>query len=44
MIDPVLLGGGKRIFADDGQLRALRLVEGQVVATGAMLATYAVER
>jgi dihydrofolate reductase len=41
MIDPLLLGGGKRIFRDDGLLRQLRLVDGQVTGTGAILATYA---
>ena len=41
MIDPVVLGGGKRIFRDDGSLRQLRLVDGQVTSTGAILATYA---
>ncbi len=41
MIDPVLLGGGKRIFRDDGSLKPLRLVDGQVTGTGAILATYA---
>jgi dihydrofolate reductase len=41
MIDPVMLGGGKRIFRDDGLLRQLRLVDGQVTGTGAILATYA---
>ncbi len=41
MIDPVLLGGGKRIFRDDGALKQLRLVSSQVTTTGAILATYA---
>jgi dihydrofolate reductase len=41
MIDPVLLGGGKRIFRDDGSLRPLRLVQAEVTSTGAILATYA---
>lgn len=41
MIDPVLLGGGKRIFRDDRALRPLRLVDGEVTTTGAILATYA---
>jgi dihydrofolate reductase len=41
MIDPVVLGGGKRIFRDDGLLRPLRLVDGQVTSTGAILARYA---
>jgi dihydrofolate reductase len=41
MIDPLLLGGGKRIFGADGALRPLRLVHSQVTTTGAILATYA---
>lgn len=41
MIDPVVLGGGKRIFRGDGSLKPLRLVDGQVTSTGAILATYA---
>ena len=41
MIDPVVLGGGKRVFRDDGVLRSLRLVDGVVTSTGAILATYA---
>lgn len=41
MIDPVLLGGGKRIFRDNGVRRPLRLVDGQVTSTGTVLATYA---
>jgi dihydrofolate reductase len=41
MIDPVVLGGGKRIFSDDGSLRPLQLVDSDVTTTGAVLATYA---
>ena len=41
MIDPLVVGGGKRIFREDGALRPLRLVESQVTTTGAILATYA---
>jgi dihydrofolate reductase len=41
MIDPVVLGGGKRIFPADGSLRPLRLVGSEVTTTGAVLATYA---
>jgi dihydrofolate reductase len=41
MIDPVTVGGGKRIFSDDGVLRPMRLVESQVTNTGAIIATYA---
>jgi dihydrofolate reductase len=40
MIDPILLGGGKRIFRDDGSLRPLRLVDSEVTSTGAILARY----
>jgi dihydrofolate reductase len=40
-IDPVMLGGGKRIFRDDGLLRELRLVDSQVTGTGVILAKYA---
>ena len=43
MIDPLLLGSGKRVFRDDGVLRRLRLVDNRVTVTttGAILATYA---
>jgi dihydrofolate reductase len=40
MIDPLAVGGGKRLFPADGTLRPLRLVESQVTTTGAILATY----
>jgi dihydrofolate reductase len=40
MIDPVVVGGGKRIFREDGVLRPLRLVDSQVTTTGAIIATY----
>ena len=39
MIDPLVLGGGKRIFRDDGALRPLRLIDSQVTTTGAILAS-----
>jgi dihydrofolate reductase len=41
MLDPLLLGGGKRIFRDDGSLRRLRLIDGQLTSLGAILTTYA---
>lgn len=41
MIDPLTLGGGKRIFRDDGVRRDLRLVRGEVTSTGAIIAMYA---
>jgi dihydrofolate reductase len=40
VIDPLLLGGGKRICGADGALRPLRLAHSQVTTTGAILATY----
>jgi dihydrofolate reductase len=42
MIDPVVVGGGKRVFTDDGTLRPLQLVDSTVSTTGAILATYQV--
>ena len=41
MIDPLVVGGGKRIFRDDRVLRPLRLLDSQVTSTGAIIATYA---
>ncbi len=41
MIDPIVLGGGKRAFPQDGILRSLRLIDSRVTTTGAILATYA---
>jgi dihydrofolate reductase len=41
MIDPVVVGGGKRLFRNDGALRQLRLVDSRTTTTGATLATYA---
>ena len=41
MIDPLVVGGGKRIFPDDGSVRPLRLVDSRVTTTGAIIATYA---
>jgi dihydrofolate reductase len=40
MIDPLVVGGGKRIFRDDGARRPLRLLDCKVTTTGAILATY----
>ena len=40
MVDPLLVGGGKRLFPDDGVRRPLRLVDSQVTGTGAILATW----
>ena len=40
MIDPLVLGGGKRLFPEDGSLRPFRLVDSHATSTGAILATY----
>lgn len=40
MIDPLVVGGGKRLFGADGAQRALRLAGSQVTGTGAIIATY----
>ncbi len=41
MIDPLILGGGKRLYPDDGTLRPLQLVNSRVTTKGVVLATYA---
>jgi dihydrofolate reductase len=41
MIDPVVVGGGKRLFRNDGALRPLRLLDSRVTTTGVIIATYA---
>ena len=40
MIDPVIVGGGKHLFTDNGQLSRLRLVDSTATTTGAIIATY----
>jgi len=40
MIDPVLLGSGKRLFPDAGGLRAWHLTNSATTPPGAILATY----
>jgi dihydrofolate reductase len=40
MIDPLILGGGKRLFRDGNAPKRLRLVEGKATSTGAILARY----
>jgi dihydrofolate reductase len=40
MIEPVILGGGKTIFPDDGTLRALELVSTVTSGTGVQVCTY----
>lgn len=40
MIEPILLGGGKRIFPEDALVRPMRLVRSVVAATGVLVCTY----
>ena len=40
MIEPILLGGGKRIFPDDGQARPLELVSTTTAASGVLICAY----
>ena len=43
MIDPVVVGGGKRLFHDNGALRRLWLADSQVTSTGAIIVTYSAD-
>ncbi len=40
MIEPITLGGGKRIFPDDGQARPLELVSSTTAKTGVQICVY----
>jgi dihydrofolate reductase len=40
MIHPIVVGGGKRLFRDGGELMALRLVDSKITTTGVVIATY----
>ena len=40
MIEPILLGGGKRIFPDDGMPRPLELVNSVTASTGVQVCRY----
>ena len=40
MIEPIVLGGGKRIFPDDGVARPLELVSSRTAGTGVQVTTY----
>jgi dihydrofolate reductase len=40
MIEPILLGGGKRIFPGDGRARPLELVSATPAGTGVLICTY----
>jgi dihydrofolate reductase len=40
MIEPILLGGGKRVFPTDGRARPLELVSVTTASTGVLVCTY----
>lgn len=39
-VEPILVGGGKRVFPDDGQARPLELVDVKPAATGTLVCSY----
>jgi dihydrofolate reductase len=40
MIEPILLGGGKRIFPEDGMARPMELASSVTASTGVLVCTY----
>ena len=40
MLEPILLGGGKRLFPSDGRARRLELVSTSTASTGVLICTY----
>jgi dihydrofolate reductase len=40
MIEPIVLGGGKRLFAEDGRALPLQLVSTRTSATGVHVCVY----
>jgi dihydrofolate reductase len=40
MIEPILLGGGKRLFPEDGKARRLELVSTTTASTGVLICNY----
>lgn len=44
MIDPLALGGGKRIFPEDGEMRRFRLMDHEFTNDGTILTTYSRQR
>jgi len=44
MVEPILLGGGKRVFPDDAKARELELVSTTTASTGVLICTYKPKR
>jgi len=40
LIHPLVLGSGRRLFTDEGQFAALRLIDAKTTTTGVVIATY----
>lgn len=40
MLEPILLGGGKRLFPNDGEARTLELTSTSTSNTGVLICTY----
>jgi dihydrofolate reductase len=40
LVEPIMLGGGKRLFPDDGAARKLELISAQTAKTGVLVCTY----
>jgi dihydrofolate reductase len=40
LLEPILLGGGKRFFPEDGMARPMQLVRGVTAGTGVQICTY----
>jgi dihydrofolate reductase len=40
MIEPIILGGGKRLFPDDGRARPLELISTAIATTGVLICAY----
>jgi dihydrofolate reductase len=40
LIEPIVLGGGKRLFPEDGKARPLELVKSVTASTGVQICTY----
>ncbi|HEX9012504.1 MAG TPA: dihydrofolate reductase family protein, partial [Anaerolineaceae bacterium] len=40
LIHPLVLGSGTRLFPDQGEFAALKLVDSQISTTGVVIATY----
>jgi dihydrofolate reductase len=43
MIDPIVLGSGKRLFGQEGPMRRLRLIDSSTTGTGMLMTTYVPE-